>query len=337
MSRWADDPERAADALIQSCIDDIALDGRVLLANQGGILPEAMRSRGTELEIWNRRLSRRLPALAWPTAGPFDAALLRLPRSKDEVEMSLHALIGALRPGGRLIVYGGNDEGIRSVSPLLRGLCGEADAVAIRGHGRVLAARRPEHAAGLHTTLAGWRRQQRVAIAGTDRTWVSYPGVFTSGRVDDGTALLLSALPALKLNTRLLDFGCGSGIIGAAALAQEPSLTVHMLDNDAIALEAARENVPTATHILGRELSDAPGEPYQTILSNPPLHQGSAATNVMLDRLIAEAPGRLVPGGVLQVVVQRRIPLDRTFAEHFGTGGVVAENGRYRVWRATRG
>jgi 16S rRNA G1207 methylase RsmC len=34
--------------------------------------------------------------------------------------------------------------------------------------------------------------------------------------------------------------------------------------------------------------------------------------------------------------VQRRLPLDKLFAQHFGRADVVAENGRYRVWRAVR-
>jgi 16S rRNA (guanine1207-N2)-methyltransferase len=206
----------------------------------------------------------------------------------------------------------------------------------MRGHGRVLAARRPQHIAGLRDRLAAWRRQSPITITGVERSWTSYPGVFASGRVDEGTALLLSALPALKPKARVLDYGCGSGIISAAALTVEPALAVHMLDNDAVALEAARENVPTARRALGSQLSDAPGSAYEAILSNPPLHQGSAATNDMLEKLIAGAPGMLAPGGVLEMVVQRRIPLDRILSQHLATAKIVAENGRYRVWRATR-
>jgi 16S rRNA (guanine1207-N2)-methyltransferase len=281
-------------------------------------------------------VSGRRPALAWPPDGPFDAAALRLPQAKDEVEMSVHALLGALLPDGRLVVYGGNDEGIRSVGSMLHELCDETDTLATRGHGRVLSARRRQDTVSLRGTLTAWRRQTATTIAGVERSWVSYPGVFASGRIDEGTALLISALPPLTPNARVLDFGCGSGIISAAALAAERTLTVHMLDNDAVALAAARENVPAATHALGVHLADAPSGAYEVILSNPPLHQGSAATNAMLERLVADAPALLVPGGVLQIVVQRRIPLDRIFAPHFGAAEVVAENGRYRVWHATR-
>ena len=40
MSRWASDPDAAADQLIIRCLDDIDVAGRVLLANQtGGVAP----------------------------------------------------------------------------------------------------------------------------------------------------------------------------------------------------------------------------------------------------------------------------------------------------------
>jgi len=54
----------------------------------------------------------------------------------------------------------------------------------------------------------------------------------------------------------------------------------------------------------------------------------------LLESLIADAPAHLRDGGHLQMVVQRRIPLERLLAKHFGDVAIVAQNGRYRVWRA---
>ena len=42
MSRWADDPEQAAYALIEGSLDDLALSGRTLLVNPGAGLPQLM-------------------------------------------------------------------------------------------------------------------------------------------------------------------------------------------------------------------------------------------------------------------------------------------------------
>jgi len=334
MSRWANDPDRAADELIVRSLATIELDGRILLANhQAGTLPTLVAARGLAVASWNRRLGPGGHAEPWPPAGPFDVALLRLPRAKVEQEMAAHASLSVLAPGGRLIVYGGNDEGIRSFVGLLAKLCGEVETLATRGHGRVAAARRPADLAHVRGALADWRSTVPFEIGSVVRDWLTYPGIFAADRIDEGTALLIGALPPLVSNAPVLDYGCGSGVIAASVRARAPAIALDLLDNDAVALVAARENVAGARIILGTSLAAGAGR-YQAIMSNPPLHQGFAEDHGLLEQLIAAAPKYLEPAGVLQIVVQRRIPLDRMFARHFESAAVVAENGRYRVWRA---
>jgi 16S rRNA (guanine1207-N2)-methyltransferase len=188
----------------------------------------------------------------------------------------------------------------------------------------------------LRGTLAAWRLVSQLEIAGVARRWVSYPGIFAAGRLDEGTALLLSALPPLRAGARVLDYGCGSGEIAVAVSSLQPAPTVDALDNDTVALEAARENVPAARLVLGTRIADTGLEEYDAVLSNPPLHQGITEDRGTLERLVADAPSHLPPGGVLQLVVQRRVPLERLLAQHFARVEVAAETGRYRVWRAHR-
>lgn len=337
MSRWADDPEGAADALILRGLGDIGLAGGVLLVNQSGALPARLESQGLSFSLWNRRLAQGLPAAPWPPSGPFDLALVRLPKARDEQAMTLHATLSVLAAGSRLLLYGGNDEGIRSAAAMLKKLAEDVEIVAARGHGRVVAAWRPASTEGLRASLAAWRTLSQLEIAGARRDWVNYPGTFAAGRLDEGTALLLSTLPPLAADARVLDYGCGSGAIAAATLALQPRLTIEAVDNDTLALEAAHENVPQARLVLGTGLADAGRRDYDAILSNPPLHSGIAEDHALLDRLLAEASSHLAPGGLLQIVVQRRVPLERRLAQHFAKVEIAAETGRYRVWRARVG
>ena len=70
-------------------------------------------------------------------------------------------------------------------------------------------------------------------------------------------------------------------------------------------------------------IADAGAEDYDAILSNPPLHEGIAEDHAMLDRLVADAPSHLIPGGLLQIVVQRRVPRERRLAKHFASTETV--------------
>ena len=79
MSRWAEDPERAADALIARSLEELGLRGRLLLVSPGPALPGRIGALGLEFTVWNRRLAEWSDeAAAWPAAGPHDVALVRL-------------------------------------------------------------------------------------------------------------------------------------------------------------------------------------------------------------------------------------------------------------------
>jgi 16S rRNA (guanine1207-N2)-methyltransferase len=337
MTRWIDDPTEAADSLIESVFDDLALraDQRVLVAYQDGRVPGLLRRRGLRCDVWNRRVARNGDAAApLPPVGPFDVILLRLPKSKPEQHMAMRMLAERLAPGGRLVVYGGNDEGIKPIATRLADHFGTVALRAARGHGRIL------EASGLLGTfvatadLSAWAQDGHIQIAGPTRAWRSYPGLFADGALDDATALLLAHLPVVKSNAAVLDYGCGTGVIAAAVLTKEPTVNITLLDSDTVALIAAEHNAGVTDCILGVSLRAAGARRFDLIVSNPPIHVGVREDHTALTALIGDAPTHLHKGGTLVMVVQRRVMLQQPLAAHFAAVDIVAEDTRFRVWRA---
>jgi 16S rRNA (guanine1207-N2)-methyltransferase len=312
-------------------------DRPLVVDEPAGLLVDTLAAQGAAASAWLRRAGGPQAAQAWPAAGPFTSAYVRLPKAKDALDFALHAVASLVPAGAEIAVFGANDEGIRSAASHLEVVAEDVATVDARRHSRVLMGRRRAAIGGHKTSLSSWRRESEIAIAGGTLRWVSYPGLFAGGGLDEGTALLLAHLPDLADTARVLDFGCGTGIIGAGVRMKAPRARIDLLDADAVALEAARENVPEARLLLGDGLAAAGTVRYHVILSNPPLHDGVSENYGTLERLIGEAPEHLVAGGVLQIVTQRRIKATELMQTAFGNVALVTENGRFRVLRTKRG
>lgn len=362
MSRAVGWRDRAATDLVLKHLPFLGVEGPVLVMEDpnadevvGALaeLPGGPREGPFEGDVsdapvraWHRRARGGRPASPWPPAspfrdGPFRTAFLRLPRARGELEMASHAAAHRLAPGGRLFVYGAKDEGAGSAAGRLEPLFVAPRSVATGGRCRLVEAERPGAVPGLRAGLEAWRIETgppHPDVAA--ERWVSYPGVFAAGRLDDGTALLLDCLEGAVesegKDVRVLDFGCGDGVVAGVLAGRTPGLAPVMLDVDTVALAAAAENVPAGLPATGDGLGSV-GEipPFDAIVSNPPYHRGKDETVAIVRGLIRDARPRLAADGSLTIVVQRRLPVDTAMAAAFRSVEIVADGGAFRVWRGT--
>lgn len=260
--------------------------------------------------------------------GPFDGALVFVPKSRARVEWVLSTTADAVRVGSPVWVSGHKKAGIASAARRLGRLVGPASKLLSARHCML-------HSADVSAT--------REAPEAGPEPWehaglriAAPPGVFSAGRLDDGTAMLLANLPAV--GGRVLDLGCGAGVI-AAVCAAGGARDVLAVDDDAVALAATRETV-ARNGLAGRVkvaasdgFSDVEGR-FDFVVSNPPFHDGIATTDVAAQRFVSDAARHLERDGQLVVVGNRFLKYPAWFDATFRRWDLLAEDGRYRVMRA---
>ncbi|MEN3584059.1 methyltransferase [Streptomyces sp. ZYX-F-203] len=177
------------------------------------------------------------------------------------------------------------------------------------------------------------------AVSG--RTVVNHAGVFCADRLDVGTRLLLRHLPPTRAG-RVVDLGCGNGVVGTAVALADPGAEVLFTDESFQAIASAEETykangVPGhAEFRIGDGLSGVPDASVDLVLNNPPFHSHQATTDATARRMFADARRALRPGGELWVVGNRHLGYHVRLRRLFGDSRVVASDPRFVVLRAVR-
>ncbi|MBK9711359.1 MAG: methyltransferase [Kouleothrix sp.] len=275
--------------------------------------------------------------------GWFDVAAIELPSDRKLARRWLLEAYRALRPGGDLFVAGASDQGARSAIADAAALCGGAGLLAYKQGSRVAQARKSTDAA----PGVDWASEPGVAPG----TWYEFEararglalrihslaGVFAYDRVDEGTRLLLEALE-LPPGARVLDIGCGYGMIGLLA-ARLGASQVDLVDANLLAVASAAENIKIngvagARACAGDGVPAGAAERYDVVATNPPFHLGKAVDYEVARAFIEGARQALKPGGRFYLVANQFIRYDQLLRVSFARVTCVAETRSYRVWRS---
>ena len=148
-----------------------------------------------------------------------------------------------------------------------------------------------------------------VRLAGRDLELTTASGVFSPERLDVGTSVLLSNVPAPPPGGNLLDLGCGWGPIAISLALESPRATVWAVDVNERSLELVRRNAAQLglTNITAVTPDEVPADAlFTTIWSNPPIRVGKNELHAMLLHWLP----RLEPGSDGWLVVQRNLGSD---------------------------
>jgi len=166
-----------------------------------------------------------------------------------------------------------------------------------------------EHYFSADPSVAFKRVPVRAEVWGLDLALTSGSGVFAQGRLDIGTAVLFRETEPPEPG-RVLDLGCGYGVIGLAVATAVPGSVVTGVDVNERAVLLANENA-AALGVADRFTACTPDAvaadaTYDEIWSNPPIRIGKDALHTLL---LTWLP-RLAPGGRAVLVVGKNLGAD---------------------------
>ena len=167
----------------------------------------------------------------------------------------------------------------------------------------------------------------------SEQSYITLPGVFSHGALDKGTAVLLEHVPA-PAHGRLLDLGCGSGIIGLSMKAVSPALDVTLADIDAMAIRSAqlnstRLNLP-ADIVASDGLAEIEGR-FEFIFSNPPFHQGKETDYEFARQLFRDSCRHLTSDGQLWIVANRHLKYEEWARESYAQVELMAQEQGFKL------
>ena len=261
--------------------------------------------------------------------------ILVLPREKDRLAMLLHAASLCLARGGRLWLAGPNRAGAKSAPSTMQRYF---DSVVKRDAAR-------------HCSLfeaSGPNRDEQFTLDDYARSWRPYeegprlvylPGVFANRRLDPGSSLLLKTFEGALPRGRLLDFGCGSGVLAIALMTAGADIDATLLDDSALALESARRSLQK-NGLRGRlvasdGLTELSGS-YDWIISNPPFHRGVDQDLDIAADFFRRAGTFLSENGRIRVVFNRHLPYEAWLREAFDRVERVSTDRSFTVLQASK-
>jgi 16S rRNA (guanine1207-N2)-methyltransferase len=174
-----------------------------------------------------------------------------------------------------------------------------------------------------------------VTLDGADLKFETAPGLFSPDAIDAGTLAMLSCV-TFEAADKVLDLGCGYGVVGVvAALTADPG-QVWLTDVDPAAVAIAARNLKAndvggATALVSDGFGALRETGFSKILSNPPYHADFSVPK----HFIEKGFNRLAIGGSLWMVTKRDAWYRNKLTAVFG-GVKVRAIGGYFVFEATK-
>ena len=271
--------------------------------------------------------------------------LVQLPRGLEALEELAWMIARYADPDVRVFAGGRVKHMTRAQNDVLGRTFGEVTAGLGWRKSRVLQASGPLETSTV-PPFPKWGSDRELAFA-----LAAFGATFGGTKLDHGSRLLLSTLTddsgaaafgAPTSQARVLDLGCGSGVLAVSAALALPRAQVIASDQSdaavrSCALTAEAAGVAERVAIHRADGAEAVPDGWaDLILLNPPFHTGSTVHAGVAHRLIRDAGRALRPGGELRIVFNSHLGYRSLLTQAIGPVRQVARDATFTVLSVTK-
>lgn len=256
--------------------------------------------------------------------------ILYTPREYDPVDLVnyfIAEIAELLKQDGKMYLAGRKKGGISRYKNFLGELEGKTEKLGQRNGHRIYSFS-PQ--GQTNTGKPEIEKNFSAEIGGAEADFRAAEGLFSPGKIDPGTELLIRNVEVSE-NDKVLDVGCGYGAIGIF-LAKLHGCKLFLNDDSSLATYYAGKNLEkNGIEKYSLETADCldgfKNRKFDKIVANPPTHQGRDIT----DEIIENSFEKLESGGELYLVFQEKVGLDQKMKEVFENTEIVLNENDYLV------
>ncbi|GAB6140997.1 methyltransferase [Methylosoma difficile] len=171
----------------------------------------------------------------------------------------------------------------------------------------------------------------------------NHANVFSRESLDIGTRFFLQHLPSSPLPLKIIDLGCGNGVVGLLAAERNPNASVKFIDESFMAVASARENfhrafggLRQADFVIADGLTNTSSVSADVIFCNPPFHQQNTVGDQIALSMFKEAERVLQKNGELWVIGNRHLQYHLILKKLFGNVATVASNAKFVILKSLK-
>ena len=169
-----------------------------------------------------------------------------------------------------------------------------------------------------------------------------HPGVFSMNKLDLGSRLFLEHLSTLPQASKIIDLGCGNGVLGLAVARQQVEAELTFIDESYRAVDSARINFTNnfpgrqAHFLVNNCLDEVPRDSVSLIINNPPFHQQQVVGDQIAWQMFRQSRQILERSGQLWVVGNRHLGYHTKLKRLFGNCKLMASTHKFVLLSATK-